>query len=435
MPDLPAPPASAVNNRTGIVGLAAFLPILALCLWANLPVLYALLLLVFGTAAAMIVHDLAVERVHLRPTTGLDFARRNPPGEVRGIVAVKFFGLVATLAGIALIYAVVPYFRSGFGTYFVLAGAFSFALLALAPFYLQYTTTRMVEPRDELWHFGAFVLGRAGADRGEVARHLRAWAVKGFFLAFMIKVTPSSIGSFGGKFASLDLSDPATVALCAIAFMFLIDAVFGTIGYLMTFRVVDAHIRSANPFLTGWVAALICYPPFAAVFMGTGGVMDYRSGGQQWTLWMADNPVLLSIWGVVLVVLAAIYGWSTAVFGLRFSNLTHRGIITVGPYRYVRHPAYLSKNLFWWLTAMPFLSLQGPFDAFQNCVLLAAVNLVYFARARTEERHLLTDPDYVAYCAWLDRHGLWARVRPGLAPLLSARGRRDEAEPAAHLND
>ena len=36
---------------------------------------------------------------------------------------------------------------------------------------------------------------------------------------------------------------------------------------------------------------------------------------------------------------------------------------------------------------------------------MAAVSAVYYWRARTEERHLMADPDYAAYAAWMDRHG------------------------------
>jgi hypothetical protein len=43
--------------------------------------------------------------------------------------------------------------------------------------------------------------------------------------------------------------------------------------------------------------------------------------------------------------------------------------------------------------------------------MLVAVNLVYYARARTEERHLRRDPAYRAYAAWIERHGLLARLQ------------------------
>lgn len=156
--------------------------------------------------------------------------------------------------------------------------------------------------------------------------------------------------------------------------------------------------------MAGWVAALICYPPF--VLMNNGGPLDYHSGTQDWSVWFAGHPVLLWVAGAVLVALTAIYAWATVAFGLRFSNLTHRGILTHGPYRWSKHPAYLSKNLFWWLSTLPFLVTNGSLtDMVRNTALLAVVSGVYYWRARTEEAHLSADPDYVAYAEWMERNG------------------------------
>jgi hypothetical protein len=52
------------------------------------------------------------------------------------------------------------------------------------------------------WHFGALLLGDARADRAEVALHLRRWAVKGFFTAFMLSILP-------GGFADVVQTSPA----------------------------------------------------------------------------------------------------------------------------------------------------------------------------------------------------------------------------------
>ncbi|OAG62503.1 putative membrane domain protein [Burkholderia pseudomallei] len=41
---------------------------------------------------------------------------------------------------------------------------------------------------------------------------------------------------------------------------------------------------------------------------------------------------------------------------------------------------------------------------------LVAVNLLYWLRAKTEERHLMRDPDYRAYAEWIARHGMFARL-------------------------
>jgi len=96
------------------------------------------------------------------------------------------------------------------------------------------------------------------------------------------------------------------------------------------------------------------------------------------------------------------------VFGIRFSNLTYRGVLTNGPYRFTRHPAYLAKNLFWWASVLPFLVTTGSVaDAVRNSFFLLIVNAIYYWRARTEEAHLLAeDPKYVEYHAWMAQHGL-----------------------------
>jgi protein-S-isoprenylcysteine O-methyltransferase Ste14 len=117
------------------------------------------------------------------------------------------------------------------------------------------------------------------------------------------------------------------------------------------------------------------------------------------------------VWGTAILVLVGIYLLATVAFGLRFSNLTNRGIITSGPYRWVKHPAYLSKNLSWWLISVPFVAGAGWVVAVQSCALLVCVNLVYFLRAKTEERHLRADPAYRDYEAFIAEHGLVAVLR------------------------
>jgi protein-S-isoprenylcysteine O-methyltransferase Ste14 len=75
--------------------------------------------------------------------------------------------------------------------------------------------------------------------------------------------------------------------------------------------------------------------------------------------------------------------------GFRASNLTNRGIVKTGPYRFVRHPAYAVKVLIWFTQGIFF----GQFGVF----IMAGFAIIYFLRAWTEERHLSMDPDYVEY--------------------------------------
>jgi protein-S-isoprenylcysteine O-methyltransferase Ste14 len=74
----------------------------------------------------------------------------------------------------------------------------------------------------------------------------------------------------------------------------------------------------------------------------------------------------------------------------------------------VKHPAYLSKNLSWWMISVPFVACAGWWTAVQSCLMLGAANLIYYLRARTEERHLAADPAYRDYREFIASHGLWA---------------------------
>ncbi|MBU6253525.1 MAG: protein-S-isoprenylcysteine methyltransferase, partial [Alphaproteobacteria bacterium] len=91
---------------------------------------------------------------------------------------------------------------------------------------------------------------------------------------------------------------------------------------------------------------------------------------------------------------------------------THRGIITHGPYAVTKHPAYVAKVLFWWLSVLPFCVTTGkPSDMIRNCAAMAGISGIYYWRAKTEEAHLSDDPIYRAYASWIAHHGLFARIK------------------------
>jgi protein-S-isoprenylcysteine O-methyltransferase Ste14 len=192
----------------------------------------------------------------------------------------------------------------------------------------------------------------------------------------------------------------------------LVDLTVAVLGYIFTLRLLDSHIRSCNPLWYGWVATLICYYPFWGIVYPS--LLGY-SDGRDWTNWLAGMPVVLIAWGSVILAAKIFWMWSNVTFGLRFSNLTHRGILTNGPFRFTKHPSYISKNIAWWMISLPFLSTVGWQEALLNCVALLFVNAIYVVRAKIEERHLIEDPVYVAYAAWIAEHGLLARAGRFLA--------------------
>ncbi|WP_404336521.1 methyltransferase family protein [Sphingomonas sp. MMS12-HWE2-04] len=405
-------PRSAVSHGVGLAGLAGMTVWIAIAAHFGMDGPFAALVNVAACALPMVVWSLLIDKVHRNPSTGIDWGKVRPWRETIDISVTKLTGLWLTWGLIAAIYVLGRvWWDSRFANYpFAMwcLGMAAPALFVLSVPYVLWLDRRLAEPRDGAWAFGAWVMGVQGVDREAVWGHLRAWAVKGFFLAFMLAVVAPGFGEFVSTDPRSVLGNPVALSGYLVTFMFTVDVAFATAGYILTFRPLDSHIRSANPYAAGWTAALICYPPF--VLMGNGGPLDYHQGTAEWPYWLAGHDWALAALGAVLVALTGIYAWATVAFGLRFSNLTHRGILTHGPYAWSRHPAYLSKNLFWWLSTLPFLATTGWHDAVRNAAVMACVSGVYYWRARTEERHLGADPAYQAYDRWIARRGV-----PGMA--------------------
>ena len=419
-------PRSAVSHGVGIAGLAglAVWTLVARHYGMNGP--YAGFAAVVACAVPMVLWSLLVDRVHCNASTGIDWsAPARPWRSVLDVSLIKITGLWATWLAIAVFYCIARWYWSGNYRYsmdlFMAAAPW---LLAASVPYVIWLDRRLVEPRDAAHAFGQWVIGGAAgvADREQVAHHARAWAVKGFFLAFMVSIVPGNFANVVEWRIGDAFSHPVALAGFLIAVMFMIDVCMATVGYILTMKPLDSHIRTANPLLAGWVAALICYPPF--VLMGDGGPLDYHAGGAEWDVWTQGHEALQWALGGVLVVLTGIYAWATVAFGLRFSNLTYRGVLTNGPYAFSRHPAYLAKNAYWWLATLPFLVTNHSLvDAVRNTVFLGCVSALYYWRARTEEQHLLAaDPKYREYHAWMGEHAPLVRLPARLGRMLRPRG-------------
>jgi hypothetical protein len=329
----------------------------------------------------------------------------------------KLLGLAVTAAVLALLYWLLPEYRRELYQPFrdALPTLLPWALL-LTPPYLLFVDRRMEQPEDAYWQIGSLLLGRRVAlDRQLLVQHALGWIVKGYFFPLMLAYLSGELSGLANL--RLHFAGFRDFYESAYRLAYFTDVAFATIGYLATLRLFDTQIRSTEPTAFGWIVCLLCYEPF---WNGVrNAYFDYEGpGATVWGAWLADRPIAYALWGSAILCLVWIYAWTTVSFGLRFSNLTHRGIITDGPFRLTKHPHYVSKNLSWWLISVPFIASAGWDTAIRHCLLLLGVNAIYFARAWTEERHLARDPAYLAYALWMERHGC-LRFLARLVPALS----------------
>lgn len=186
---------------------------------------------------------------------------------------------------------------------------------------------------------------------------------------------------------------------CALSVIFAVDVGLAWAGYVLSSRWIKNGMVSVEPTVLGWLVALLCYPPFNRV---PGGY--FQNPGEHAFLALSYKPAIIFL-ASCSIASFAVYTASTVVFGLHFSNLTHRGIIQTGPYSVVRHPAYASKNFSWWCVMFPFAVYQAISQPSAESAKVLLINFVgllslsglYYLRAITEERHLSKDPEYQDY--------------------------------------
>ena len=414
MSTLPSLPPSATDPRIGTIGaISCTATLFWMIFFADFPPLTLTVLLLVSYAAPVIFLEIVVARAHRRPSTGLDWSRPMRPSPRR--VLLKLLGLAVTLG---IVVAGHVLFRLySFDQLAAIVGLGIILLpvaLVLTILYIVVVDGRQTDPEDAYHELGAITAGLAPVRFSPRLRdHALGWAVKAFFLPIMfyyLALNTTRLGAIADGFGG----DLVEIALALILICIIVDLAVANVGYAMTMRLFDAHIRSPNRYLGAWLVTLVCYAPFNEIVMGR--IFDYRNE-LQWHNVIGDYPALMVPWIAAILALYVLHVWSKAVYGLRWSNLTHRGILTAGPYRFTKHPDYVTKSIFFWLTAAPFLTAADPATALTSTAALVVTNLIDLGRARMEEKHLSDDPDYVAYALAMNDRSIFrgiARLVPAL---------------------
>ena len=153
-------------------------------------------------------------------------------------------------------------------------------------------------------------------------------------------------------------------------------------GYCLESSRLKNTIVSVDSTKLGWFVCLVCYPPLN-YYVFT--LLDF----EQTALSININSQVEAILTIVITILWLFFVIASLNLGFKASNLTNRGVVDKGLYRFCRHPAYSAKMMIWFVQALFF-------GAYYLSLFLAFC-IVYTLRAYTEERHLAMGRDYRDY--------------------------------------
>ncbi len=331
-------------------------------------------------------------------------------------VLYKEVAFLLTLMAIGFFYWLLPMFEvSSFTDEYkpFLSYLVPFLILSSLPYFCLMDKIDEV-PDDIYCKLGKAIVRRQKTVTGfELGNYVRTWLVKAFYLSLMQPAMMEKIyWLFQLSWTNVGKS-PIELFYAVNATCFFIDLSYASIGYLMNFKILNSQTRTAEPTLFGWTVAIMCYFPFwSALFYPY--FCRYDEIG--WLSVFQTGSALWWIWFVLIIATEFIYALASVAIGFRFSNLTYRGLVNTGPYRWTKHPAYVFKNISWWLLSVPFMA-ASPLIAVKLSLLLLLNNVVYYLRARTEERHLSHYPEYVAYAMEMNDKSIFrwaARIMPFL---------------------
>lgn len=274
-------------------------------------------------------------------------------------------------------------------------------VIFLVPLYYVYSEKS--KARIVLGHLKKTIKGDSTMNHDEKTA-LLAWVVKLFFAPLMIVWLTQHIftliNNWHSLFQNFEIFSSDFVLFftnyffwTAFTTILFFDVFFFTIGYLVEMPALKNKIKSVEPTLIWWAVAILCYPPFNSTV--TDIVWWYSTDFPKF-----ENVTMLIGLNVLLLVLMSIYARASLALWFKASNLTNRWIVVKGPYKYVRHPAYICKNTAWVIGSIPMIYAGFVYEntsLFAVLLSLLVWIFLYYMRAITEENHLSADPEYRAY--------------------------------------
>ena len=279
-------------------------------------------------------------------------------------------------------------------------------IIILCCLYFIWVDCHQENPYDEYWVAGCFFLWKMDKkDSHKLKKFVCDWFVKGFFIPYVIIY----LIRYGYVLAAVDFKEMNFLMMYnyLLDLFYTVDVAFAVLGYVFTCRLLDTHIRSTDPTILGWIVCFMCYGAFNSYF-GI-GLLHYDDSINFYN-YFSDQSFVYYVIGGLVIFLSLIYCLSTVAIGYRMSNLTFRGVITDGPYRFTKHPAYIGKLGAWWLVSLPFLTAGNMELAVKHTGALIIISTVYFLRAKTEENHLSNYPEYVEYANWINENGIFSGI-------------------------
>lgn len=257
----------------------------------------------------------------------------------------------------------------------------------LAIFILYFTHQVIINPRLNTWpKYGLLIRElsdgrlRSLGVQSKVAG--RAFILKLIFIPFLATWVVQNIKHIHYLYLNFQEVDLWVINKFALGTIFLVDSFIFLQGYCIESTRLKNNIISVDPTKLGWFVCLICYPPLNYYSFT---LVDFH----QTSFSINVNSQIEAVLTLVITFLWLIFVIASFNLGFKASNLTNRGVVDKGLYKYCRHPAYSSKMMIWFIQAL--------FFGTYYLSLFLAFCIVYVLRAYTEERHLAMGKEYRDY--------------------------------------